>query len=49
MSDQYNQLGRPLHACEMCSVVYARYQAPEECRVCGNDSFVEVQVKGHSS
>ncbi len=48
MSDRYNQLGRPLYACEDCSIAYARYQAPETCRVCGNDSFVAVQVKGNS-
>ncbi|MFC6824275.1 hypothetical protein [Halopelagius fulvigenes] len=45
MSDQQDQHGRPLFACGKCSIVYARFDPPGECRVCGHDSFTEVQVQ----
>lgn len=33
---------RPFYACESCSLVYARFERPEACPVCGRESFTEV-------
>lgn len=46
MSEQTDQTGRPLFACSDCAIVYARFEEPEHCRICGNETFVEVRARG---
>lgn len=33
---------RTLYACNICDLVYAGFDEPDECRVCESDMFIEV-------
>lgn len=45
MSDRAAEERRQFYACHSCEVVYAALDAPDECAVCENDSFVPVMPR----